>query len=419
MGPTFSLQEFNYFLVLQFDDLEEFSERAAIDLENLTAKTVKDSLEEVNEDEFVVLASYQYQEPFDYSTVQRSRTLAGRSRRLQIGRSVGMLLLVDVRSGETYGQEKIEDDIRIAFDQPDERTDFFNTLQNSNPEEFRRINSMQIIINDEIVVLKRAGRSSWIYIGSGIGGATLVISLFLFFSYRRRRNNSNPYIAEFENMPPVIDERVSAVIEVEAEGDHQEISTLGDPVYGGPTEAIFPGALTFGRADEPSQESNELSVGYDYKMAYGGAGDMPSVSSAGGTKSAAGPRALADDLTTDESRIRTGSEGSRITDSGEQVSFEDDSSFEQMYGSEERIEVLAPSGKLGVVIDTPLNGAPMVHAIKESSVLADKIRIGDKLIAVDGEDTTDMSAIKVSKLISSKASNPKRHMIFMRSISQT
>ncbi len=147
---------------------------------------------------------------------------------------------------------------------------------------------------------------------------------------------------------------------------------------------------------------------------------MPSVSTAGGTRSAAGTRALADDLTTDESRLQIGAsyaDTSVISNSDPHgvSTFEEDNSFEQMYGEEERIEITAPPGKLGVVIDTPMNGVPMVHAIKETSVLGSRIRIGDKLVSVDGEDTTQMSAIRVSKLISSKAMNPKRHMVFLRS----
>lgn len=95
--------------------------------------------------------------------------------------------------------------------------------------------------------------------------------------------------------------------------------------------------------------------------------------------------------------------------------FTDDNSFEAMYNEEEKIVVKAPPGKLGIVIDTPSAGVPVVHAIKESSVLASNVRIGDKLISVDGEDTTTLSAIRVSKLISSKARNPERVMEFLRS----
>ena len=76
----------------------------------------------------------------------------------------------------------------------------------------------------------------------------------------------------------------------------------------------------------------------------------------------------------------------------------------------------APAGKLGVVIDTPDDGAPVVHAVKDSSVIADQIQVGDKLIAVDEEDVRSMTAIKVSKLISKKSANPSRRLTIVRSV---
>jgi C-terminal processing protease CtpA/Prc len=81
---------------------------------------------------------------------------------------------------------------------------------------------------------------------------------------------------------------------------------------------------------------------------------------------------------------------------------------------EEVIHVFAPAGKLGVVIDTPDDGAPVVHAIKDSSVIADKLQVGDKLVAVDDEDVRMMTAIKVSKLISRKSANPSRKLTIVR-----
>ena len=78
------------------------------------------------------------------------------------------------------------------------------------------------------------------------------------------------------------------------------------------------------------------------------------------------------------------------------------------------IEVYAPPGKLGVVIDTPDEGAPVVHAIKDSSCIADQIKVGDKLIAVDDEDVRAMTAIKVSKMISRKSANPTRKLTIVR-----
>ena len=101
-------------------------------------------------------------------------------------------------------------------------------------------------------------------------------------------------------------------------------------------------------------------------------------------------------------------------------SFSDTDSFEAHYRDpnanvkEELIDIYAPPGKLGVVIDTPDEGAPVVHAVKDSSVIADKIRVGDKLVAVDDEDVRSMTAIKVSKLISRKSANPSRKLSLIR-----
>jgi membrane-associated protease RseP (regulator of RpoE activity) len=81
---------------------------------------------------------------------------------------------------------------------------------------------------------------------------------------------------------------------------------------------------------------------------------------------------------------------------------------------EQVIVIDAPAGKLGVVIDTPDDGAPVVHAVKDSSVIADQIQVGDKLIKVDDEDVRSMTAIKVSKLISKKSANPVRRLTIMR-----
>mmetsp|Transcript_14731 Transcript_14731/g.22005 ORF Transcript_14731/g.22005 Transcript_14731/m.22005 type:complete len:699 (-) Transcript_14731:31-2127(-) len=407
--PSYSRQNLEFFLLFQFDDLNEFSGKASTELEQLTSETVESTLEGSHNDDFVVKAFLSFQRGIDFSSMLNDN---GRRRLQTSGLEAGIEIYVQTRSGVTYETESMREVIARAFDTTEERREFFNELQKRDSS-FRRINMMEVTIDDKRIMNPnptKEGLRSWIYIGSGIGAGAVVVASFLFIHFRRRHKLKQENFQVFEgNRGGPTNE-----VLVNAEDDN-DISTMGDPVYGGPT-GFFAGASAFGQ-DEPTNASNELSAGYDYKMAYGGAGDMPSVSSAGGTKSAAGTRALADDLTTDESRIRTHSvDSSRVSYNQEAISmFEDDNSFEQMYGEEERIEVVAPPGKLGVVIDTPLNGSPIVHAIKESSVLADRVRIGDQLISVDGEDTREMTAIRVSKLISSKATNPRRYMVFLRS----
>ena len=96
--------------------------------------------------------------------------------------------------------------------------------------------------------------------------------------------------------------------------------------------------------------------------------------------------------------------------------FADDASFEEQFSDpEERFDVVAPAGKLGMVIDTPNGGIPVVHAIKDTSVLSDQVRVGDRLLSVDGEDCMGMTAMQVSKLISLKSEKPVRVLVFTRS----
>lgn len=88
------------------------------------------------------------------------------------------------------------------------------------------------------------------------------------------------------------------------------------------------------------------------------------------------------------------------------------------YGAQETtLSINAPKGKLGVVIDTPptTGGSttakktmPIVHAVKDSSPIAHQIQVGDKLIAVDDEDVTSMTAIQVSKLLARKGGDVRK-----------
>ena len=154
-------------------------------------------------------------------------------------------------------------------------------------------------------------------------------------------------------------------------------------------------------------DTSVATVDYDYSRAYGGAG-AHSLSDAGGTLGSRTRQTAADDV--DPTMMPPGS-GNTI--------FSDDQTFDQAYEDvrEELLDVYAPAGKLGVVIDTPDDGAPVVHAVKDSSPIADKVQVGDKLVAVDDEDVRAMTAIKVSKLISRKSNNASRKLTIIRHVS--
>eukprot|EP00978_Attheya_sp_CCMP212_P031068 scaffold116117_cov52-Attheya_sp.AAC.5 len=67
----------------------------------------------------------------------------------------------------------------------------------------------------------------------------------------------------------------------------------------------------------------------------------------------------------------------------------------------------APPGKLGVVIDTTRSG-PVVHAVKAGSSLEGLLFPGDKIIAVDGVDTSEMTASAVTKIMARKMKQERK-----------
>jgi len=170
-----------------------------------------------------------------------------------------------------------------------------------------------------------------------------------------------------------------------------EVSTLAGPQTGPPTYG----------------DQSVATMDYDYSKAYGGAGDT-SVSSAGGTFGS-----NTQNITLPANTAATGAALGALN-------MDDNTSYDAQYNEprantkEEVMHIFAPPGKLGVVIDTPDDGAPIVHAVKDSSVIADRIIVGDKLVAVDDEDVRSMTAIKVSKMISRKGANPSRKLTIIR-----
>jgi C-terminal processing protease CtpA/Prc len=107
--------------------------------------------------------------------------------------------------------------------------------------------------------------------------------------------------------------------------------------------------------------------------------------------------------------------GSGLSNLNGSAIFADDDSFEEQFADRDHCFVVsAPRGKLGIIIDVSDSGEPLVRAIRGDSVLADKVKIGDRVLTVDGEGCAEMSAEQVSKLIAAKSSQPIREIMFVR-----
>uniref|UniRef100_A0A7S3PUF8 PDZ domain-containing protein n=1 Tax=Chaetoceros debilis TaxID=122233 RepID=A0A7S3PUF8_9STRA len=289
--------------------------------------------------------------------------------------------------------------------------DVFATLDSVGPPELKTDDDGE-----------EGGISLWIIIVAAVGGG-LVILLGAYCWWKRRDNkyseeHSNPYTNGSDRkgskrqtnggvrLPEIGDEPSEMVDPPQAHGVYNADGSLKD----------FGHTPSIGTMDP------------DYVNAYAGASI---VSSAGGTL---GSRTMQSKLTAGSGMIMgdmsmgMGSTGYRgpmgnmhypgAFDANDEQSFEQHlySKNAQNNRREEIIEIYAPAGKLGVVIDTPDNGAPVVHNIKDTCPIADKLRVGDKLIAVDNEDVRSMTAVKVSKLISQKSGNLSRKFTVTRPI---
>jgi len=328
-------------------------------------------------------------------------------------------IFVKLKSPESFEGTVLQADIVQIFDTAREREDYILALQQKanvipgvNP--FERINRAEIRVNgNRVMALNEAAdgtSTNWTIWGASIGaGAFATILVGVVFLRRRNSTPTQSNDLSFMDNKDFNESQTTnngpTTIDVDAQ---QDISTLGEPTVG----------PLFNTFEKDGIGESTMSPGnFDFQRLYNRNTHGEDSVSTSVRKEHVKQTAGVKDALEDDSGSFVSSSSGRTSAFRENISmFTDDDSLERMYGEreDEKLEIIVPAGRLGVVIDTPLSGVPMVHAIKETSILSDKVRIGDKLISVDGEDTTQMSAIKVSKLISSKAQNPQRILVFLR-----
>jgi hypothetical protein len=163
-GPSFSRQELSFFVLFQFDDLDDVNDKSRAILESETSRVIKIALEtEHPEDRFNVISTLKGKSPINglssAISTDFNRKLSGDEtllqRRLQTTRSgleVSLQVFVNTRSSNNYDTETLQNSIGTAFDTVDDRTEFIDSLQQQDTA-FSRINSVRVIIDDEEVDL--------------------------------------------------------------------------------------------------------------------------------------------------------------------------------------------------------------------------------------------------------------------------
>lgn len=85
---------------------------------------------------------------------------------------------------------------------------------------------------------------------------------------------------------------------------------------------------------------------------------------------------------------------------------------------EEMIIIHAPSGRMGLLFDTTSGkGAaslPIIRAVRDSSVVAGEVRVGDRLLAIDDTSVVSMSSVQITKTLVDKIGQPTRKLSLLR-----
>jgi len=317
---------------------------------------------------------------------------------------------VDIKYRSASGDVDPASWIREAFNSEEERAAYIMRLK-GNDDAFDSLESVYLLVEGIPPIEEPpegsddGGNNNVIIIAAAVGGGAVIMILLGLLLWNNRRAREGDSCKDDPPTSANTDVRtgVSTEIVVELQDD---VSTLGDPVLGG--------MVMHGSGDKDEQTA---SVGndYDWTKAYREANGMTSTD-----ESSRGRLNSADSGPTRQSSSNSGFSKYGLGPMGASV-FSDDVSFEEQFAdasADERFEVAVPPGKLGMVIDTPNGGVPVVHAIKTDSVMADRVRVGDRLISVDGEDVTTMTAVQVSKLISLR-SDQHRLLVFVRSRQRT
>ena len=105
--------------------------------------------------------------------------------------------------------------------------------------------------------------------------------------------------------------------------------------------------------------------------------------------------------------------GARPMGASEQDQYQEKGSFDnylaQRAGS---YDVFAPSGPIGIVVDTTKNG-PAVHSLKSTSPMLGLINPGDLIIALDDEDTRGMTAATLTRSMAKKSRQKERKITLL------
>ena len=264
----------------------------------------------------------------------------------------------------------------------------------------------------------------WYIIGAVGGTISLIVIISTLYAIGRNKRQRNeitgkPHmttVTKIKNqfsydsdLSPNNKLHYTAEIDVDLQND--DVSTLGDPTYygGAPDQATVPGGPIIVPSIHGSSTAQKLYHPSDPRERFLSEDDTDdNIRYSESNLSKQNDDDIVVHTVIDDSADNPGNNLTRFTAANNAMPMTKSGGFA---GSKYAVEV--PPGKLGMIIDTPDNGPPIVHTIKPESILCATVEAGDFLISVDDETVTHMTAVQVSKLISIK-SDQQRTLVFLR-----
>ena len=282
--------------------------------------------------------------------------------------------------------------VGAALDTIEDQDMFIAELKASEERAFRNLTSVRLslpatakmIIENPIHAEEGTPESRNTGMAIGITSATIAVIALSgvgVFAFMKRTSSSTEISSDQAKTLRQLNGSSAAGFDVTEKPD-VEVSTLGDPIPQGITPV----------AGDASLAEESASLPYDYKVA---SNILPS---------------LVDNEDEDNSSYSSFSQPSSNIIEVET----DDDELDAQYFIEDQIEVEAPPGMLGLVLEADSEGVASVCNMREKSPLAKRVHLGDILLAVDGRDVTAMPVNEVMLLIAAKKRNKTRKLKFRR-----
>jgi Malectin domain len=290
--------------------------------------------------------------------------------------------------------------IKGPFDSQNETNAYIQYLESTGCPEFVNITTVEIIVVVENTMDDGPSDSEdMMYIGLIVGvaaaGCAMLVVAFTIICIRMRNRRRVQEVEHVADASVTVKDKgmTSTPSEIDqANGDTEDISTLGDP---------FPSG-THDKNDVDMATVGSTSLEYDYNRAFA---DVESVSESYTCESTAG-----------DSYRQSVANPDDLLSINDIMSATGDMNVGAIFPPEIEYNIMAPPGMLGLILETSTaDGRPMVNNIRPSSVLADTVMVGDRLVSVDGEDVSAMTASNVSQIIASRQAMA-RVLIFKRRI---